>query len=166
MRGTLQLGRDGRRSAPEVVARCPRAATGPSAGQSGLTLIEILISVALVSLVVIGLAAAFLTLVRTNDATYRQQQVDHAVTSYAESLKAVQYQPCVPAGDDPDYGDAPDLWAPPGDLQVEVVDVEYWDPVGRDYDDDCVGDAGTQLVTVRAEWRDHDRQAQIVKRNR
>lgn len=136
-------------------------------GQAGLTLIEIIISVALVSMVVLGLATGFLTLIRTNSATYRQQQVDHAATNYAESLKAVQYEPCVPAGADPDYGAAPDLWTPSDDLQVEVVDVEFWDPGTSDYVDDCTGaDAGTQRVTVRAEWRDRERQAQIVKRNR
>jgi prepilin-type N-terminal cleavage/methylation domain-containing protein len=142
-------------------------ALGRRDGQAGFTLLEVVISVALVSLVVLGLATGFITLVRTNGSTYRQQQVDHAATNFAESLKAVQYQPCVPAGADPDYGAAPDLWAPSDDLQVEVVDVEYWDPAEGDFDDTCVGaDAGAQRVTVRAEWRDRERQAQIVKRNR
>lgn len=120
----------------------------------------------LVSIVVLGLAAGFLTLVRTNRMTYEQQQVDHAASNYAESLKSVGYQPCT-ASTAPDYDTSSDLWQPSSAVQVQVADVEYWNPATDSYVDDCPGtDGGTQLLTVRAEWGERDRQAQIVKRNR
>ncbi len=42
-----------------------------------------------------------------------------------------------------------------------------WNTASQDYQEACLGpDAGTQRVTILAEWRGHERQAQIVKRNR
>ena len=120
----------------------------------------------LVSIVVLGLASGFLTLVRTNRMTYEQQQVDHAASNYAESLKSVGYQPCT-SSTAPDYSTSSDLWQPSNAVQVQVADVEYWNPATGTYQAACPGtDGGTQRLTVRAEWGDRDRQAQIVKRNR
>lgn len=130
---------------------------------------EIIVAVMLVSMVVLGIAAGFLGLVRANRMTQEQQAVDHAVTNYSESLKSAEYLPCSP-GPDPDYDASAGLWVSErGDLSVWVDDVEYWDPATSDYGDSCPGagaDAGTQRLTIRAEWRGRDRQAQIVKRNR
>lgn len=161
MRWTSQLGRLGRRDAPRR-----RSLPGPT-GQGGFSLIEIVIAVALVALGVLALASGFLTLVRTNAVTAAQQKVNHAAANYAESLKAAQYLPCEPSGPDPDYDAGADLWAGDGDVRIEVLDVEYWNTASQDYQEACLGpDAGTQRVTVRAEWQGQERQAQIVKRNR
>ena len=51
----------------------------------------------LVSLVVLALAAGFLTIVRVNADTAERQVVDQALGSYTESLTTAQYLPC----DDP-----------------------------------------------------------------
>lgn len=135
--------------------------------QAGFSLMEILVTIMLVSVAVVALALGFLTLVRTNRSTYEQQQVDHAATNYAESLKASQYEPCAPAAAEPDYSSGTDLWAPSGGVQVQVIDVEYWNSSSRTFQPQCPGsDAGAQRLTIRAQWGDHDRQAQIVKRNR
>lgn len=155
MQGIVQLGRRTRCIAP-----------GRRAGQGGVSLLEVLIAVALVSLTVLALATAFLTLVRTNDATASQQEADHAASNYAESLKAAEYQPCTTTAT-PAYGTDPSLWNPPSGVQVSVVDVEYWDPATGAYVGSCpTADGGTQRLTLRAEYRDRERQAQIVKRNR
>jgi Tfp pilus assembly protein PilV len=155
MQGIVQLGRRTHCSAP-----------GRDSGQAGFSLLEIIIAVMLVSMVVLSLATGFLTLVRTNRMTYEQQQVDHATTNYAESLKSVVYLPCGPSGT-PDYGSDASLWTPPPEVQVSVVDVKYWDASTGDYESTCPnGDTGAQLLTIRAEFRDRERQAQIVKRSR
>jgi prepilin-type N-terminal cleavage/methylation domain-containing protein len=141
-------------------------APGRRAGQGGFSLLEVIIAVALVSLTVLALATAFLTLVRANDATVSQQEADHAASNFAESLKAAAYQPCS-ATVTPDYATDPSLWSPPSGVQVSVVDVEYWDAATGAYVGSCpVADGGTQRLTLRAEYRDRERQAQIVKRNR
>lgn len=156
MQGIVQLGRRTHCTAP-----------GQRVGQAGFSLLEIIIAVMLVSMVVLALATGFLTLIRTNRSTYEQQQVDHATTNYAESLKAVQYEPCQPGSGDPDYGASPDLWEPGAGISVAVVDVRYWNPAAGAYEPGCPpSDGGTQLLTIRAEYRDRERQAQIVKRNR
>jgi type II secretory pathway pseudopilin PulG len=129
---------------------------------------EIIVAIMLVSMVVLGIAAGFLGLVRANRMTQEQQAVDHAATNYAESLKSADYLPC--GAGTPDYDSSSGLWVSErADLSVQVIDVEYWNPATDDYGSSCPGagaDAGTQRLTIRAEWRDRERQAQIVKRNR
>lgn len=143
-----------------------RRGSAQERGQRGSSLIEIVISVMLVSIVVLGLAAGFLTLVRTNRMTYEQQLVNHAAGNYAESLKSVAYLPCS-SSTTPDYDSAPDLWQPGNSVQVHVADVEYWNPTTRDYQEACpAADGGTQRLTVLAEMGARVRQAQIVIRNR
>lgn len=155
MQGVVQLGRRTDCTAPRI-----------GAGQAGFSLIEVVIAVALVSLSVLSLAMGFLTLMRANAATAAQQEADHAAANFSESLKAAGYQPCAP-GSTPDYDADAALWSPPSGVQVRVVHVEYWSPASRAYVDSCPsGDTGTQRVTVRAEFRDRERTAQIVKRNR
>ena len=166
MQGTVGLGGAALRAAPGHRNRRRRAA-----GQSGFGLIEVVLAVGLVSLGVLALASAFLTLTRVNAATEAQQRVDHAVANYAESLKAADYVPCSPGPTGVDYSTAPGLWAPPVGLQVQIVSVQYWNPAGASgagaYQEMCPGsDGGTQLVTVRASSGDAERQAQIVKRQR
>jgi type II secretory pathway pseudopilin PulG len=126
---------------------------------------EIIVSVMLVSMVVLGIAAGFLGLVRTNRMTQEQQAVDHAVTNYSESLKSAEYLPCS-SGPDPDYDALSGLWVSERGVSVWVVDVQYWDESTGSYVDSCSGDTGSQRLTVRAEWRDRERQGQIVKRSR
>ncbi len=166
MQGFVGLGRTAHRAAPGH--RLQRRA---AAGQSGFGLIEVVLAVGLVSLGVLALASAFLTLTRVNAATEGQQRVDHAVANYAESLKAADYVPCSPGPTGVDYSTALGLWAPPGadGVQVQIVSVRYWNAAagGGTYQATCPGtDGGTQLVTVRAASADNERQAQIVKRQR
>ena len=136
------------------------------AGQGGFTLMEIIVSVMLVSMVVLGIAAGFLGLVRTNRMTQEQQAVDHAVTNYSESLKSAEYLPCS-GGPDPDYDASSGLWVSDRGVTVWVDDVEYWDESSGAFVSSCPSpDSGSQRLTIRAEWRDRERQGQIVKRSR
>jgi Tfp pilus assembly protein PilV len=183
MQGTVGLGRAALRAAPGQGNRHRlRGRRMPGdllsgrrdmTGQSGFGLLEAILAVALVSLGVLALASAFLTLTRVNTATEAQQTVDHAVANYAESLKAAPYRPCSPTVT-ADYSTAPDLWAPTGPAVVtlQIVSVQYWNPEGASgagaYQVNCPpgSDGGTQLLTVRAASGDAERQAQIVKRDR
>ncbi len=157
MRWTSQLGRG-------VSHRALRMRR-PSAGQGGFTLMEIIVSVMLVSIVVLGIAAGFLGLVRTSRMTQEQQAVDHAVTNYSESLKSAEYLSCgTPTGYDASTG----LWASDRGVDVWVEDVEYWNKATGTFDSSCGTDGGSQRLTIRAEWPggDRERQGQIVIRSR
>ncbi len=139
--------------------------------QGGSTLLEVIIAVFLVSMVVLGLATAFLTLMRVNRGNTEQQRVDHAVDNVAEQLKAVPY---VASGDRrAAYTSALGVAPPPTEPAVTILQVECRQrstaatPATSDaYDGACATDGGTQRITVRGEWRGHHREAQVVVRNR
>ncbi len=140
--------------------------------QAGSSLIEVLIAVMLVSMVVLGLATAFVTLMRINRGNAEQQRVDHAVDNVAEQLKAVPY---VDSGDRV-AGYTTALVLPPSSANEPTVTLRRVEcrvrataatPVDSDaYDTACAADGGTQRLTVRGEWRGRTREAQIVVRNR
>lgn len=136
-------------------------------GQSGVSLIETLIAVALSGLVILALAGGFLTLARANAANTAQQAADRAAGNYAESLKSAPYLPCDPANPtaEPDYTAAAGVWTPPAGFSVGVVDVEFWD--GGSFVTDCpAADGSLQRLTIAATGPDSERSAQIVKRQR
>ena len=155
----------------------PVAPRGPRRDQAGVSLIEVLISVFLVSLVVLGLAAGFLTIVRVNADTAERQVVDQAIGSYTESLTTAQYLPC----DDPTQPGSivaytstypAGSWTPTpaSGVTANIVGVEYWNGTSG-FADACPGtpaadDQGAQRLTVEVAYRDTQRKAQIVKRSR
>ncbi len=153
----------------------PLRSTGRSAnaaGQDGSSLIEVIIAVFLVSLVVLGLATAFISLMRINRANAEQQRVDHAVDNVAEQLKATTYEATgTPAQRITAYETGLGLAATPsGEPTVRITRVECRvrsaAPSADTYSACTATDTGTQRITIRGEFRDRSRQAQIVVRNR
>jgi hypothetical protein len=65
-------------------ARMPRGR-----GQGGFTLLEAVVSLALVSTVVLGLAAGMLTALRSSASAKATQAVDVALSAYTESFKVI-----------------------------------------------------------------------------
>ena len=82
---------DYRRAARSLTSRHRFSASHRPDGQAGSSLIEVILAVALVAMVVLGLATAFITLMRINRANAEQQRIDHAVDNVAEQLKAAPY---------------------------------------------------------------------------
>lgn len=156
-------------------SRWADACHGADRGQGGFSLIEVIVSVLLVSLVVLALAAGFMTIVRVNADTAERQVVDQAIGSYAESLTTAQYLPC----DDPTQpGSVANYtatyptgsWTPAPGVDADIVGVEYWDGTSG-FAATCpatpsAGDQGAQRLTVEVAYRDTQRRAQIVKRSR
>jgi Tfp pilus assembly protein PilV len=145
-------------------------------GQAGISLIESLIAVVLVSLVVLGLAGGFLTMMGATEASSSRQRREAALTSFTESLKQLSmvtpaqspllsYTDCDPAVTPSAlasdyttrYRSWPGRWQPSADNAVSnqtISDVEYWHPSGSGssagtYDHNCAGsDHGAQRLTV------------------
>ncbi|MFN8104135.1 MAG: prepilin-type N-terminal cleavage/methylation domain-containing protein [Acidimicrobiia bacterium] len=61
------------------------------AGESGMTLIEIMIALVILSIVVIGVLALLATLVRASDISNRKTEAETHVTTAAEYLKFVDF---------------------------------------------------------------------------
>ena len=157
---------------PQPLRRQGRPLAQRRTDQAGSSLIEVVIAVFLVSMVVLGLATAFVTLMRINRGNAEQQRVDHAVDNVAEQLKAVPYAGS--ANRVAVYTAA--LGLPPADPAEPTVTLTSVECRVRGttasaatedvYDSSCAADEGTQRVTIRGEWRGKSRQAQIVVRNR
>ncbi len=142
------------------------------ASQQGASLIEVLISVVLVGVVILGLAAGMLTLIGTSTSTSERQQIQLALGSFTESLKAGAYETCTsnsavatPATYQAAYDAWPSKWTPPqGSMTSGITRVEYWDSQLAEFVDSCpnAGDQGTQRLTVQVDWQGRSGTAQVV----
>lgn len=148
----------------------------PSAagGQAGFGLPEVLVTIAVAGVVVLGLAAGLLTLVRTAGSNEQRQQIQLALGNFSEGVRALDYLDCTGPGGatvaryDQDYDARAASWQPPtsGPLQgmtARMVDLRFWDPVGRRFVDACAGtDHGAQELTLEVSWKGRTDRAQIV----
>ena len=149
-------------------ARCFRS----HGSQQGASLVEVLMSVVLVGVVILGLAAGMLTLIGTSTSTSERQQIQLALGSFTESLKAGAYETCTsnsavatPATYQAAYDAWPSKWTPPqGSMTSGITRVEYWDSQQAEFVDSCpnAGDQGTQRLTVQVDWQGRSGTAQVV----
>jgi prepilin-type N-terminal cleavage/methylation domain-containing protein len=135
--------------------------------QSGYTLIEVVIAVALSGLVILSLATAMLTIVRTNALSSERQRVDAAMTSFSESVQASPYLPCADHADYTDsfFGTWTDSWTVPDGALATIDRVDYWDAASSSYVDGCSDQAAAHRLTLSVSWGELTRNAQIVKRS-
>lgn len=135
-------------------------------GQSGATLIEIIVVMAVAIPVILAAAVGLLTTVRLSGATEQQQQAEAQATAFAESVKQIPYVPCAVRAD---YENSPELWVAPTGVTVQIVDVAYWNQTDRDYTSttcaSAADDLGAQLVTVRAVTSERSAVLEVVKRD-
>jgi prepilin-type N-terminal cleavage/methylation domain-containing protein len=133
--------------------------------QTGATLVEVLIALALVGILVLALASGMLTLIKTSAETTKQQQIELALGSFTESLKSGPYTKCAALVAGSPYPNTT-AWVPPQSSMIaSLVKIEYWDPITGDFDEDCpLGvDQGTQRLTVQVKFQGHFSCAQVVK---
>lgn len=102
--------------------------TGACRGQSGFSLLEVLLAIALSGIVVSAIAGAMLTLNKVIVDTARHQKVTTALTSFAESIKGLDYVNCGSIDDDYDYRHAPGALsaAELGVDSLEIIGIEFW----------------------------------------
>jgi Tfp pilus assembly protein PilV len=124
--------------------------------QGGFTLLEAIVSLALVSTVVLALASGLLTSVRSSDSAKRTQEIDASLSSFAESIKTAPYPTAggsCPTGSEFQvaYDAWPDRWSQ-GGVTTEVISAEPWDPSSGEYTSSCPGaDPFVHLLTLRVE---------------
>lgn len=104
-----------------------------SRGQSGFSLIEVLIAIAISGVLVGAIAGAMMTLNRVTAGAAKRQKVTAAMTSAAESIKAHDYVNC---GHSVDYDDAVDgaelNAATLGVDAITISGVDFWTDEGVD----------------------------------
>lgn len=139
-----------------------------SRDDSGFLLVEVVISIALISMVILALAVGLLTAIRSSDAANRQQIVDSALSSASESIRSMPYpssaSTCPTEVDYQSAYDAyPEAWAAPG-VVVTVAGIEHWDPTNGSYDSSCPGplDPLVHRLTLEVDVGDDDASAQVV----
>ena len=144
--GERQLSRTARSSgARRAAAR--RGSPATSRGQSGYTLIEVLIAVFLVGTVVAALAAGMLTMMSATRSTTEQQRLEAAVLSYTELLRSQAYVDCAGTGTYPTFDDG-------NGITGRVDAVRYWAVASggawgaEPFATNCATDLGRQLVDV------------------
>jgi Tfp pilus assembly protein PilV len=146
----------------------PRPRSRWQRGSSGFSLVEVLISVLLVSSVVLALVTGLLTLVRTTESNHQRQQIQLALGNLSEGVRAMDYIECGTAtAYRADYGaPASANWTPTrAGMTFEILDVEYWNASGRTFQASCpAGDGGAQQLTLKVEWRDREDTTQVVLR--
>ncbi len=121
-------------------------------GQGGFGLLESIVSIALVSTVILALAAGLLTSVKSSQSAKETQELDAALSAYAESFKnpslyASLIDPCSSAS----YTGLP-VTTPPGTSSASVVSggVKHWDPTAADpWVGTCSTDPGVHRLTVQ-----------------
>lgn len=133
--------------------------------QTGATLVEVLIALALVGILVLALASGMLTLLKTSTETTKQQQVELALGSFTESLKSGPYTKCAALVAGSPYPNTA-AWIPPqSSMSASLVKIEYWDKSSTSFVAACPasGDQGTQRLTVQVNFEDRSSRAQVVK---
>lgn len=112
--------------------------------QSGFMLVEVIVSIALTAIVILGLAVGLLTSVNSSNAADRRQALDSAVGSASESIRSMAYPvfsgTCPTAGDYAaafsDYVLNGNGWSETG-TTVDITGVEHWDPGVGAYSSVC-----------------------------
>jgi type II secretory pathway pseudopilin PulG len=126
-------------------------------GQAGFSLVEVLVVAFVAVPVILAGAYGLFTAISASGATKDRQDLEAALTSYAESLKALPtYTPCATAPQvNTAYGAWADRWEPGTALPIAsggitVTGVQYWKQSTATYDAACGSDGGAQKLTITA----------------
>lgn len=118
--------------------------------ERGETLVELLVTVAILGIGVVSIVFAMGSAITASDAHRKQSTVETVLRNYAEALEdpSVAYVPCAPASA---YASPPGFTAP-ANFAVEVVQVRYWNgEQDAQFLATCPDpDRGAQLLTIRA----------------
>ena len=148
------------------------------ADERGVSLLEVLVAIAVLSTALIAAMSGLFTSVKSSGANADRQQRSAAVSSYGESLKGLAYVPCSDATCaryTRYYNAWPQRWTPatgptaPPDaasMVLAVTRVQYWNSSTLTFDAACpTVDGGAQRLTISVTWRGATATSTLVKRN-
>lgn len=139
-------------------------------GQTGATLVEVVIAVAIVSMMVVSSGAALQVLTGSSSASNERARLDAIVTGVGNSLSQLPYVECeTPAGYQASFG-AYDQAQPAGNrvLEPNGTSTPTMEVLKVDSGTTCnqvAGDAGRQIIDYKVTRNGRVRTAQIVKIN-
>jgi prepilin-type N-terminal cleavage/methylation domain-containing protein len=112
-------------------------------GQSGLSLIELLVTITILGLAVTAVLGGMTTLLSTSGLHRQQADVTAVVESAAEAVKADPYANCATTYAVPT--------ATLADASITTIQITYWNPSGTGFQPSCPGtDQGLQMVAIKA----------------
>ena len=126
-----------------------------AASEVGMTLIEVLVSVSILSIAIITIVAGLGATIWSSDVHRKEATADTVARSYAEVLRQYigdgHYVNCQPAA----YNVPPAWWTPPSGFTV-TNSTQYWQS-GSTFTSTCpaAGDLGAQRITVIAQSTDN-----------
>ncbi len=124
-------------------------------GEAGLTLVEVIISIALMSVVVVGFLGSLGSIVRISHVDRKGATVEAALRTGAAALSRLDYEPCTEgAYPEAELSDALAQAIPPG-YEAEVVSVLFSDGANPpSFTETCPAqDQGLQQLVLRV-WSD------------
>lgn len=148
-----------------------RRLRGPSRGQSGVSLIEVLVGVAIMVPLTLVSLSGMLVQMRVSANTKETQELEVALGTAAEDVRSVPYLRCATADD---YQKAYEQWtgamptrvAPANaPTPVVVTTVRYWNERQAAFVPECSGDDGAQQLFLKASGTERPVRASVVKRN-
>jgi prepilin-type N-terminal cleavage/methylation domain-containing protein len=126
--------------------------------QAGFTLVELLVTVTIMSIAFVVILGAIGVFMRSSSVEHSAADLDRATRTYAERLRAATYVSC--AG----ISSYPGVAAPPG-FTAAITSVKYWNgsATGTNFGSGpCPADNGAQQLTVRITRTADGQQDQFV----
>lgn len=153
----------------------PRFARRRARGQSGATLVEVLMMLVVAVPLVLTASLGMFSAAGTSSATLTRQHLEAALTSYGESLRVMPVlEPCTTAAAlEQQWSNWTGRWQPDavpgaGTPELSVVEVTHWNASTAAFDDACAGDgeaAAAQRVVVRVALGEQSLTGTIVRRD-
>lgn len=119
-------------------------------GESGETLVELLMTIAIVSIAFVGILAAVAIAILSSHTHRQESTAEGVIRSFAESVDGAGYVPC-PTVDSATYSSG--FTAPSGWPAAQVTGISYWQGDDAMTFGGCPGsgDKGLQRVSLRVQ---------------
>jgi type II secretory pathway pseudopilin PulG len=140
-------------------------------GQSGVSLVEVLVGVAVMAPLTLASATGLMIAVTSSENARTQQELQIALSTATENVKAMPYLECGTASA---YQELYRSWVTPIAAKVidgtqttapDLIAVSYWQQATGTYQGTCKQDDGAQRFRVTVRAGDQEATGTIVKRD-